>query len=84
MNKDLQERLELLGGVEAVYDQLNDNILFNLRSKNIDQLKKELQGDPPEVLQHVYDIALQADQYEICEAVQQIQRAVNINYFSAT
>ena len=39
MNKDLEELLALLGGVEAVYDQLNDQILFNLRNKSIDQLK---------------------------------------------
>ena len=73
LNEEQNELVTLLGGLEAVYDQLNDQILFNLRNKSVAQLRNELRQDPAEVLQHVYEIAFEAEQYEICEAVRQLQ-----------
>ena len=74
MRQELQDILKLLGGIEEVLDQLNDRILFDLRNKSIESIRKELQDDPPGVLQYVHYLALQAEQYEICEAVKQIQK----------
>jgi len=59
--------------VQAVYDQLNEKILVDLRDKSIEQLKKELREDPPDVQQYIYELALEAEQYEVCETVKQLK-----------